>query len=184
MLKKNNCPDREPVPGGNGPLAEEKQTENGGSRLFSEIREIWRLLVRFRFRDLFITPTTNGVLQFCRYGLTAVLATAMDFLGLWLFTDCLGLHYLIGTAIGYVAGMAVTYLASKLLVFSANEARVGTVAELIGHVVIGLIALGLTELIMWLFTDVMHIHYMLSKIISTVIVFFWNYYGRKRILYQ
>lgn len=183
-LERNNAPSQAdtPVPETRETPATGVETAKPG--FLGELREVWRLFIRFRFKALLIDPTTNGLLQFCRYGLTAVLSTAMDFLGLYVFTDCLGRHYLIGTVIGYIAGIAVTYLASKLLVFRANEARVGTLAEIGGHLVIGLIALGLTELIMWLFTDVMGLHYMLSKVISTVIVFFWNYYGRKYILYK
>lgn len=157
--------------------------EKAGRNLWAEVKEIWQLFIRLRVKELIFDSTDNGMLQFLRYGITAVLSTVVDFLGLYLGTLC-GLHYLIGTAIGYIGGIFVTYALTKWLVFKGKEARVGNTAELMGHVLIGIIALALTELLMWVCTDLMHIHYMVSKVIATVLVFFWNYYARKIILYK
>jgi len=36
-----------------------------------------------------------------------------------------------------------------------------------------------TEALLYIFTEWVHIHYMISKIIATIIVFFWNFFARK-----
>ena len=152
--------------------------------LLTEIREIFRLFFHFRFKELIITPTENQTLQLCRYLLTAVIATIVDYLGLFIGTELCGLHYLIGTALGYLAGIFVTYFLSKHLVFSTRAARGGQGTELIGNFVIGLIALGLTELLMWVIKDLLHANLWVARVIVTVLVFFWNYLARKKFLYR
>ena len=44
--------------------------------------------------------------------------------------------------------------------------------------------LGMTELILFLFTDGLSLHYMLSKAIATAVVLVWNYLARKLLLYK
>jgi putative flippase GtrA len=46
------------------------------------------------------------------------------------------------------------------------------------------VGLGLTELFMLFFTETVGLFYMLSKVISAFIVFIWNYYGRRFIIYR
>ena len=48
---------------------------------------------------------------------------------------------------------------------------------------IGVIGLGLDTLFVWIFTDSLKIYYMLSKIISTILVFIWNF-GARKLLYK
>jgi putative flippase GtrA len=45
--------------------------------------------------------------------------------------------------------------------------------------VVGLIGLGLNALIIYIFTELAHVYYLLSKIISTIIVFLWNFLARR-----
>ena len=51
--------------------------------------------------------------------------------------------------------------------------------EFIVFIVLSVIGLGINQLFMWLFVDMMHIYYMLSKIIATVIVMIYNFITRK-----
>ena len=44
---------------------------------------------------------------------------------------------------------------------------------------LGIIGLGFNELFMYVLTDQMHLWYIYSKIISTIIVFIWNFGARK-----
>ena len=50
-------------------------------------------------------------------------------------------------------------------------------------VVVLLVGLLLTELLMFFFTSHLHVYFMVSKLISSILVFFWNFLARKFILY-
>jgi putative flippase GtrA len=94
-----------------------------------------------------------------------------------------GVHYLICVAIAFVIGLSVNYTLSKHFVFTQN-AKIGKVMEFIAYGVIGAVGLGLTELLMWLLTDVFGLFFMLSKIFAAIIVFAWNFIARKLALYR
>ena len=60
---------------------------------------------------------------------------------------------------------------------------VGGAGEVAIFVFISAVGLGLTMALMHLFTDVAGLHVMVSKLVSSIIVFLWNFLGRKLILY-
>ena len=49
---------------------------------------------------------------------------------------------------------------------------------------IGVAGLAINELLMWLFTDWLLFHYLVSKIIATAVVFFFNFFIRKFALFK
>ena len=135
------------------------------------------------FKRLFTEPTTQSLIQFFRYVFVGGGSFLVDAGMLWLCVH-LGMHYLFGACIGFVAGLLCNFLLSRALVFRAQAARVGRVLEFAGYALIGLIGLGLTEVLLYCFTEIVQLHYMLSKVIASAVVLFWNFFARKILLYQ
>lgn len=148
------------------------------------MKEFIELLKKFDLNGIFILPTKNLFLQFMRYIFVGGIATIVDLTILFLLTDYAYIHHLVSTVIAFVAGLATNFFLSKCLVFKANKARVNVVMEFISYAIIGVIGLSITELIMYFFTDNLHLYYMISKVVATVIVLFWNYIARKIIIYK
>ena len=148
------------------------------------MKEFFELLKKFDLKGIFISPTKNGFLQFLRYLFVGGIATVVDWGVLFLLTDFVHIYHMVSAIIAFIAGLITNFFLSKLLVFKANEARVNPVMEFISYAVIGVIGLGITELIMFLFTNCWNIHYMVSKVIATVIVLAWNYIARKLVVYK
>ena len=107
----------------------------------------------------------------------------VDYGSLWALTEWVGLHYMLSAAIAFILGLACNYVLSTLWVFGESRIR-NPLAEFLAFAVIGVVGLGLNELIMYLCQGVLGIHYMLGKIISTVIVFFWNFLARRFLLFK
>lgn len=132
---------------------------------------------------IFKAPTDNFFIQLFRYLFSGGIAFIADFGLLYLLTDIFHLHYLLSTIISFSVGLVITYLFSISWVF--NERRVkNRTYEFLIFAVIGGIGLLLTTLFMWFFTDYAHLHYLLSKIITTIIVFVWNFIAKKYILFS
>lgn len=148
-----------------------------------ELKEIFSLLKRFKLKELLLAPTDNGLLQFCRYLIVGGFSFIADALVLRLCEKGLGMHYLAAAALGFLFGVTVNYILSGLLAFAGKKARVGKTAELAIFLAISVMGLGLTELLMWLFTDLGGFHYMVSKVIAAAIVFLWNFLAKK-VLYR
>lgn len=121
--------------------------------------------------------------QLFKYFFVGGIAYSVDFSSLFILTDIVKVHYLISAAIAFTLGLITNYTLSIFWVFSKR-----TVAdkrlEFIIFSIIGLVGLGLNEVIIWFFTETAHFHYLISKVFSTVVVFFWNFFVRKKILFS
>ena len=148
------------------------------------MNEFFQLLKQFDLKGIFVTPTKNSFLQFFRYLFVGGIATVADWGVLFALIEFFQLYHLVSAVFAFAAGLTTNFLLSKRLVFRANKARTNALMEVLGYVLIGVVGLGITELIMFVFTNIMALHYLLSKAIATVVVLAWNYLARKFFLYE
>lgn len=127
---------------------------------------------------IFIEKTDNSLLQFIRYFFVGGVAAVVNIGMLFIFTDLCHIYYLISNIMSFSLGLIVNYILSKLLVFQ-DKVSLSTSKEFIIYAIIGVVGLGIDTLLMSVFTDTFNIYYMLSKIISTLLVFIWNFGARK-----
>jgi putative flippase GtrA len=146
-------------------------------------RELRELLKNNDWDGVFKRPTDNIAVQFVRNPLAGLAAFAVDYLLLYILTE-LGIHFLISAAIAFIIGTTVNYFLCKVIVFNAYIPRFKNMPEYTIFIIIGVIGLGLTELLMYLFTDVTGFHYLLSKIVSGTLVSLWNFFGRRFFLFN
>lgn len=142
----------------------------------------WTMLKGKQFRALFAQPTQNTIVQFVRYVITGASTFFVDFFLLFVL-EHLGCHYLPASACSFLVGITCNFLLTKFFAFQAVDPTVGPAAEVIVFAAISGGGLVLTMLLMYLFTSKLHLYFMLSKFISSILVFFWNFFGRKLILY-
>ena len=132
---------------------------------------------------LFKAPTESTFIQLFRYGFVGGLAFLVDYGTLVLLTEFAGLHYLLAATISFILGLISNYLLSITWVFNQHKLNNRWV-EFLLFAFIGVVGFGLNDAIMFLCTERCGIHYTLSKIIATAIVFFWNFLARKLILFK
>ena len=127
---------------------------------------------------LFIEETKDIKLQFFRYLFVGGFAAVVNIGLLFILTNFLHIHYLISNSIGFIGGLITNYILSKKLIFK-TEKSFNKIAEFVIYAIIGIVGLVLDTLFMHLFTETIGFYYMLSKIISTALVFIWNFTQRK-----
>ena len=130
--------------------------------IWKKVTENQRLMEIIRF------VFTGGVSFLVEYGI------------LYGLTEFVHLHYQISSAIGFTVSVIVNYLLCVVWVFQG--ARHQTRKAQILFLLSSLVGLGLNQLLMWLFVDVALIHYMIAKILATLIVMVWNYIAKKKVL--
>ena len=128
-------------------------------------------------------PTESVLIQLFRYGFVGGTAFLVDFGAMVLLTEMFGLHYLLSATISFILGLVTNYILSVSWVFNRRSLS-RPWAEFLVFAVIGVVGLGLNSLILFLCTEKLGLHYTLSKIIATVVVFFWNFFARKLILFH
>lgn len=116
--------------------------------------------------------------QFIKYFGVALVGLVVDFGTLIILHDVLHVHYLLAAAGGFVAGLAVNYSLSSRYVFKNSKLKSRTL-EFMMFGVVGLIGLGLLSASMWLLVSVLGIQYLIAKCLATVVVYIWNFVGRK-----
>jgi len=120
--------------------------------------------------------------QLMRYILIGGCAFLVDIALLYVITEYLGVNYLVSAAISFCAGMAITYVFSIRWIFKKRRFA-NTHAEWVIFAWIGIVGLGLNEIIIWLITSQLLAHYLVSKIVASVLVLFWNFFARKYALF-
>ena len=128
-------------------------------------------------------PTDNGYIQLFRYTFVGGVAFLADFGLLAALTELAGLNYLVSAALAFIVGLTINYLLSVRWVF-ASRTLSDLRAEFTLFAGIGVVGLGLNELFIWLFTDGLGWHYLVSKIVTTAIVFLWIFLARRFTLFR
>ena len=142
------------------------------------MKELFEYLIKFNIKKLFREKTNNTFIQFFRYLFVGGIAAVVNIGMLYVFTDILSLYYLLSNVLSFTLGLIVNYLLSKKFVFQ-EEVSISKTKEFIIYAIIGVVGLGLDTFLIWIFTDIMKIYYMISKLLSTMIVFIWNFVARK-----
>lgn len=136
--------------------------------------------MKLQLHKLLTESTTNIWVQFFRYFFVGGTAFIVDFGTLALLTGLGVLGYQGAAAAGFCLGLVANYLLSIRWVFDKHASTTAdAMADFIGFAIVGVIGLGLNALFMWYFTEMAHCHYLISKIISTGLVFLWNFLGRR-----
>lgn len=120
--------------------------------------------------------------EFRRYFLVGGLAFLVDGAVLAGMVELLGAHYLVGATAGFIVGAFVNYWLSIHWVFS-ERALSNQGLELGLFILIGLIGLGLNDVLMWFFTGWLGLYYLLSKVLAATLVFIYNFVVRRVLLF-
>ena len=153
----------------------------------------WEVLV-LKIKELFAGETDNTFIQFFRYLFVGGFAFVVDYGTLMLLVEVFGFNTKLAAVVAFILGLAVNYILSTLWIFKNSKIE-NRLAEFAAFALIGVIGLGINELIIWLFDDVIAPHqpigfipqdkyYMIGKLVSTVIVFIWNFAARKFIIFN
>ena len=123
------------------------------------------------------------LVQFVRYTFVGGLSFLVDAGTLVLATEWLELHYLVSAIIGFQVGLATNYALSTLWVFSRRVMR-HRGWEFVLFAAVGLVGLGINELVLWFLTGFVGVHYGGSKCAAAVLVYLWNFSARKLTLFR
>ena len=129
------------------------------------------------------SKSDKTLIQLFRYIFVGGAAFAVDFSALYILTDAFGIHYLVSAAIAFLLGLTTNYILCNVWVFTSRVVS-NKWLEFGIFSLIGVVGLGMNELIIWAFTEHVHFHYMASKVVSAATVFLWNFFARKYILYN
>ena len=120
----------------------------------------------------------SGLAHFFRYGLISGVSLAVDVSLLIIGREVFGLSYLLAATISFLVGVAVNYLLCLGTVFNSSRFKNRTVEFSLTLFIAG-VGLAINSGVMWLMVTHFLVYYLVAKLVSSGIVFFWNFVVRK-----
>ncbi len=87
------------------------------------------------------------------------------------------------SVITFIIATLVNYLLSTQFVFKSGS-KYKKHQEVLGVFLLSSLALLLNQFFLYLFIEKMNINLIISKCLTTSILFLWNYFGRKRFIFS
>ena len=122
-------------------------------------------------------------IQFAKYFGVAGIGYLVDFGSMIVAKEILHLHYLISATIGFILGLIVVYILSGRYVFGESKIT-SRKKEFLLFALIGVVGLGILNLLMWALTSGLHVNYLVSKILATIVVYAWNFFARRSLYHN
>ena len=152
------------------------------ARLKADALAFCRALRTGDVHTLFQAGTGNSVVQLFRYAMVGGSTFLVDYL-LLLGLTSLGFPTVPASGVSFAVGIFCNFLLTKFFAFKSVDPTVHGAGEVAVFLVISLVGLGLTMALMHLFADRLGLPVPLAKPVSALLVFLWNFLGRKMILY-
>ena len=119
--------------------------------------------------------------QMIKFGFVGFLCFFIDW-GIMVFlTEVFGINPLISSTISFTVSVTVNYILSVTFVFETDK-NANKGSQFVIFVLLSIVGLGVNELCMWLGTDLLGIHYMITKVGATAVVMVYNFITRKLFL--
>ncbi len=143
------------------------------------------------FKEFFVGKTDNSAIQLARNIIVEATRIGINMFVLWLvYYIILGqtddstnkLYTTISTIVASMVSGIANYIFSTIWVFHKRQKN-NNISRFIVFTLIGAVGLGLNALITVFFKDICGINLFVSNIIAQAVVFFFNFFMRKWIVY-
>ena len=125
--------------------------------------------------NLIFSERFKEIVRFCFVGGLSLLVDMFVLFGL---TEWFGVHYLYSAGISFTVSVIFNYWLCVKFVFKIKKKQTPKQATIfIGSSIIGL---GLNQICMWFFVEIILLHYMIAKLGATLIVTAWNYVMKRK----
>ena len=120
--------------------------------------------------------------QIYQHLLYSGLSWIIDSFALYLLVEFLHVNYMVSATLAYVLGLGFMYAFCVKLIFPSRKLQKINRERML-FLLGGLLGLVILIASMYLFTSILGIHYLISKVLATILVFTWNFVSRKIVLF-
>lgn len=109
-----------------------------------------------------------------RFALVGAVGTAAHYALLLALVEGAGVDPIAGSVAGFLLGALVNYTMNRTLVFRSDRAHAEALPRFLAIAGMGLCW---NALLMYLFVDLVGVHYLIAQIVTTAILLGWHYVG-------
>ncbi len=134
--------------------------------------------------DRFFKETADDIsVQVFRYVLAGTLAYIVDYSVLIILTEVFKVYYLASAAMAFILGAVVSYALNVSWVFNERVFKSKSL-EFSLFFMIGIGGLFLNHYCILFFTEAVKLHYLVSKLVSSIVISAVNFSARKYMLFR
>lgn len=115
--------------------------------------------------------------EFIKFCVVGSITFIIDYALLFAITEYLHINYLTSSAISFSVAVIVNYVLCIKFVFAHSKNGYKQISLFILSSIAGL---GINQLCMYFFVEILTIYYLIAKILATIIVTLWNYITKKK----
>lgn len=116
-----------------------------------------------------------------KYVGSGAIGVGIDYAVLFMLTEWAGLYYLVSVTFSYFCGFFVNFFLNKYWTFQKKE---NTSIQMVKYALLAGFNYLLTLSLMYLFTSILGINYLISRGIGLVLVTCWNFLLYKKVVYR
>ncbi len=122
------------------------------------------------------------LIQAVKYLFVGGACTCVDFLILYVLTECVGVYYIVSASISFLVGVVINYFMCTYWIFKKSVIK-NAGLEFLFYVLISAVGLAINSGGIWLLTTYCGLYFMVSKLFATAITLIWNFCSRKYLLH-
>jgi len=134
-------------------------------------------------KKLLSERSKNHKIEFIQSSAIGIAATCVEVLMIFIFTEYLKIKPVHSAALSYVVYSTIVYIISVKFIFHHRIYK-NIFVEYLIFFVVGIIGMFLYTFFITIFINQLHLHYLLASIISGPLVYVWNFFSRKYILFS
>lgn len=125
-------------------------------------------------------PSTERFWEVFRFLLVGGGCFLLEYGLLFALTEYGGLNPLVSAPIVFTVSLVVNYILCVYVVFHAEQQSKKQMAL---FALTSIIGLGINQVVMWFFIDIIGIWYMFAKVVASAVVMVWNYFTKRYVLH-
>ena len=118
-----------------------------------------------------------------RYFFVGSVSAVIDISLFAIFAGYFKFPWAVVSIITFIIATLANYFLSIRFVFKSGS-RYKKHHEILGVFIVSTLALLLNQMFLYLFIEKMNIHLIISKCLTTSMLFLWNYFGRQRFIFS
>jgi len=116
--------------------------------------------------------------EFFKFGLVGILGTLINLFILYIFTEFVGIYYLVSAIIAFFVAVTHNFILNKLWTFKEKISHLFT-KKYIQFFIVSIFSLVINLIFLYIFTEFLNIYYMISQALAIGISFIANFIGNK-----
>ncbi len=114
------------------------------------------------------------LMKLIKFGVVGISGMIIDFGVTWLFKEQIRVKKYIANSTGFTLAATSNYFLNRIWTFNSSNPHI--ITQFFKFLIISVLGLILNNLIIFFFTDFkFRINFYVSKVIATILVFFWNF---------